>query len=513
MMIKAKVYNCNYETYKKIYKDAVMRAYMIDGIEISADDIQLIIEVLPGNTVQAQRSTTKHTRTISVFENDELKYIIGISNTNYDEDKQKEVDLSGGKYVYGVSQYHSNTYLVQGINKIFNYYYDEKEINSKVKLYFYLLDTDQSYAYNLSNLMNYRKLATIGFIVLNLDQISFKEYEPLGFSLDENIEDIKYISLNKFANDIAYLSKKNIGNVPSYLKCIDNDYDISTEIDDEEIRNNLLHDKKYIYTFKTLSAEGYDSFLTMWVLNILAKKENKTIEFSFATEIYHLCDGKENYRYTTGFTGPIIELIEKAKLDIHYETSDEILHQFERERNQYEIAKRKNILRNQELFKNNLREKGIQTKCYLCGCEIENILEAAHLWGVAEIKNASTDEINDVLKRPAFANIIDRNDSHASEQFYKRYKLANSGDNGIWLCSNHHGLFDSNFFCFDNEDGKILIKLSSKDDEKLFFSLITPYDKIPKEVITQVTKVFIEKRKNIFEKENGAIQYNLDEYI
>lgn len=61
--------------------------------------------------------------------------------------------------------------------------------------------------------------------------------------------------------------------------------------------------------------------------------------------------------------------------------------QINREINQYEISKLKGTIRNQELFKNNLRKKGIQTKCYLCGCEIESILEAAHLWGVAEIKN------------------------------------------------------------------------------------------------------------------------------
>ena len=46
--------------------------------------------------------------------------------------------------------------------------------------------------------------------------------------------------------------------------------------------------------------------------------------------------GKENYKQSTGFTGPILKLIEKANLDIHYETSEEILHQFEREKNQYE---------------------------------------------------------------------------------------------------------------------------------------------------------------------------------
>ena len=38
-------------------------------------------------------------------------------------------------------------------------------------------------------------------------------------------------------------------------------------------------------------------------------------------------------------TEDIDKLIEKANLDIHYETSEEILHQFEREKNQYEKAK------------------------------------------------------------------------------------------------------------------------------------------------------------------------------
>ena len=186
----------------------------------------------------------------------------------------------------------------------------------------------------------------------------------------------------------------------------------------------------------------------MWTLMVLAKEEDKDLEFQFGTQLYHLSEGKDNYKQSTGFTGPILNLIKKAKLEIKYETSEEILHQFEREKNQYETAKANNILRNQELFKNNMRQKGIQTKCYLCGCEIENILEAAHLWGVAEIKKASIDTINQILKNPEMNKLIDQKNKHYNEQFYKRYVLANSGDNGIWLCSNHHGLFDSNYFCF-----------------------------------------------------------------
>lgn len=501
MKIVAKMFNCNSETYKKFYKDAVQKAYKKDNIKIDPESIIVEIEKLPGATIQAQRSVEKHTRTISVFENDKLKYIIGFSNTNYDEDKKKEVETMGGKYIYGGDGYHSNTYLFQGLNKVFEYYYDEKNKDDKVKLFFYLLDTNTKYAKNLSNLMNYRKLVTIGFDILNLDEISFKEFEQLGFSMEESHSSIKYVSFNKFANDILYLSKKNIGNVPSYLKCIDENYDITKDERNKD-GTRMISKQKYIYTFKTLSAEGYDSFFTMWTLIILAKRENKDLEFLFGTQLYNLSAGEKNYKQSTGFTGPILKLIEKANLEIHYETSEEILHQFEREKKQYEKAKRNNILRNQELFKNNIRQKGIQTKCYLCGCEIEHILEAAHLWGVAEIKKANIETINDIISKSEMKDLIDYNNEHCKEQFYKRYVLANSGDNGVWLCSNHHGLFDSNYYCFDSDSGKVLIKLDASHESKSFFDTITYNKKLPSEILTSKTKIFLSKRQELFLKGN-----------
>ena len=502
MKIVAKIFGCNYETYKKFYKDAIKRVYERNEININPEEIEVLIDKLPGTTIQAQRSVTRHTRTISVYEDNELKYIIGFSNTNYDEDKKKEVEEIGGKYVYGKDHYHSNTYLFQGLNKVFEYYYDELNQGKKIKLYFYLLDVNETYANNLSNLMNYRKLATIGFDILNIDQISFKEYEQLGFSTEEAYDNIKYISFNKFANDILYLSKRNIGNVPSYLKCIDESYDITKNDKNEEDAIQTLSNAKYIYTFKALSAEAYDSFFTMWTLMILAKEEGKNLEFQFGTQHYHLTEGKENFKQSTGFTGPILNLIEKAKLEIKYETSEEILHQFEREKSQYETAKANNILRNQELFKNNMRKKGIQTKCYLCGCEIENILEAAHLWGVAEIKKASNDTINNILQDFEMNKLINQDDKHHNEQFYKRYILANSGDNGIWLCSNHHRLFDSNYYCFDSNNGKILIKSNVEEGSKEFFNLITYYQELPLEILTSRTKQFLSKRQELFTNSN-----------
>lgn len=502
MEIVVKVYSGYKETYKKFYKDAVKRAYAHDGVEIDPESIIYEIIYLEGNTVQGQRSKTESSRTISVYEDDLLKYIIGLPNTGYDDDKL----LEDPTFDYGHTGFHANTYFAQGSNKIFSYYLNEKDNNPNLKLFFYMLDLDHSHPHDKFNLMIYRKLATLGFDVLNIDEINFDEFVEMGFSVEEIRDNIKYISFNKFVNDLSYISSRNSGNVPSYMKCIDYSYDASEETD-EDIEGDFVSTEnlEYIYTFKTLSAEGYDSFITMWTLEVLAKAENKNIKYLFAPETYNFRLGQEVPKITDGFTGPLISLMEKVGIAQEWETTDEVRQQINREINQYETLKAKGKIRNQELFKNNMRRKGIQTKCYLCGCEIENILEAAHLWGVADIKNSSAQEINDVLARDHMKDLIDPESGHATEPYYKKYVLANSGDNGIWLCSNHHGLFDSNFYCFDSEDGKVLVKLNANDIDKTFFDLCTTNKQLPDEILSLKTKEFLSKRQEIFEERNGAL--------
>lgn len=502
MNIEVKIFSCNWETYKKVYIDAITRAYKSEEIEIVTDNIKVTLIKLDGNTIQSQRRPSgEHSRTILVYDNNILKYIIGFSNTGYDEDRRIESEQINNDYEYGNDNWHSNSYLCQGINKIFSCYYDNKKIYPGVKLFFYLLDTKvKPYPSNLSNLINYRKLATIGFDILNLDEISFQKFKELGFSLEESYSDIKYISFNKFSNDIAFLSRKNAGNMPSYLKCIDLDFKLEENENFDEEKFDDKRNEKYIYTFKTLGAEAYDSFLTMWTLHKLAKNENKNLEFAFAKEKWNFRLGQKNIRYTTDFPSPITSLFNKIGLDIKYETSDEVRQQFERENYQYKQAKRKQKLRNQELFKNNMRMKGVQTKCYLCGCEIENILEAAHLWGVHEIKKASKRDINIIVSNPNMTDLIDKNNPHHQELFYKKYVLANSGDNGVWLCSNHHGLFDNNYYCFESTNGKVIIKFNATEESKEFFNSITHSQTLPKEILTSKTKIFLTKREELFKQ-------------
>ena len=162
--------------------------------------------------------------------------------------------------------------------------------------------------------------------------------------MQEGIDGIEYISFNKFYNDLLAISGSNSSNAPSYLKCIDYDYDVSKENDNDYEEDTLFSNSKsqlYIYTFKTLGAQQYDSMLTMWTLTILAQREHKNLKFMFAPEKYNFRLGQEIPKFTEGFTEPVNNLIARLGLDRNYETTDEVLQQMDREKNQYELAKAK----------------------------------------------------------------------------------------------------------------------------------------------------------------------------
>jgi len=83
--------------------------------------------------------------------------------------------------------------------------------------------------------------------------------------------------------------------------------------------------------------------------------------------------------------------------------------------------------RNAKLYHYNLLKKFKEKKCYLCDCDIENLIQGAHIYGVAEIKKSSIKE-------------------------EEKQQIIVDGDNGFWLCENHHKLFDRNLIYFRNKD-------------------------------------------------------------
>lgn len=98
-------------------------------------------------------------------------------------------------------------------------------------------------------------------------------------------------------------------------------------------------------------------------------------------------------------------------------------------------------------------------QCALCGCPVQEIVQGAHIWSVSDIKK-----------------------SNLTEQ--EKFKAATSGDNGIWLCQNHHKLFDSNLIQIGNNGHVNTLTLLDNED-KAFIKSITHTTMLDKKVMSE----------------------------
>lgn len=110
-------------------------------------------------------------------------------------------------------------------------------------------------------------------------------------------------------------------------------------------------------------------------------------------------------------------------------------------------------------------------KCALCGCKIERIIQAAHIYPVADIRK--------------------RHDL----DFSAKFKLAVDGDNGIWLCENHHKLFDSGLIWL--EEGKLCISRKLNSDDLLFVKQVTTIEEIEPRFINERMLAFFDSSAGI----------------
>lgn len=493
MNIKIKIYSCYQRTYLPIC-NRILKLLYGESVDLSNAIIE-VEDTSESNTknIQAQRRVSENStykgRIIRIYEDEVLKHIVGVSNTNYDEDREYEfIKGHSNKEIsmYGKDNYHANTYLKQGINQIFKFYFENRKT---ADLSFYLLDTDKNVNYpnNLYNSLSYRELETIGFKVLNINDIDFTEYEEKCNS-KINRNNLKFASFNKYLRDISYISDRNTGNEPSFLQCEE------VETIDEDGDSSFMTEK-YTYIFKSLSAQQYDSLLKCWCLKVLADKENTKIEFKLGKQ-YFSFDSEEK-KISEELSDPVKEIFTLANLDIKYSTTEDFMKERIKEDNTYLKYKQANEVRNQPLFRNNIRRKGIPTECVICGEDDPKLLDAAHLWEVNQIKNSTLKEVNEFIKVNNLEDIIKLSSEFSGEFFYKKYYLANSGDNGVWLCKNHHKQFDLNYFCFDSEYGKIILKFDSPETA-IKFEAELKNKNLPEEILTELTKSFLYKRQLAF---------------
>lgn len=119
----------------------------------------------------------------------------------------------------------------------------------------------------------------------------------------------------------------------------------------------------------------------------------------------------------------------------------------------------------------NLLSKLGDKKCVFCDCDTPRLIIGAHIWPVEKIKK-----------------------EHSISQ-QEKLKHAINGDNGIWLCPNHHKVFDLNFILI-SEDGKLKIKsdLSKKIKEDIINTITR--SQLPKEIVTPKFIEYIKRRNN-----------------
>ena len=108
-------------------------------------------------------------------------------------------------------------------------------------------------------------------------------------------------------------------------------------------------------------------------------------------------------------------------------------------------------------------------RCALCSCEISEIIQGAHIWGVSQISHS-----NDLSDEEKFAHAV-------------------NGNNGLWLCQNHHKLFDSNIIIIDG-NGHIRIKDGLVAKDMAFIRSVTFKTSIDEAILTDDFRWYISKR-------------------
>lgn len=119
----------------------------------------------------------------------------------------------------------------------------------------------------------------------------------------------------------------------------------------------------------------------------------------------------------------------------------------------------------------NLLEKLGDKKCAFCGCEISQIVHGAHIWPVTDIKKDKT----------------------LSQD--KKLDCALDGENGLWLCQNHHKLLDANILRI-SKNGRVKYKSEINRLNVLFLKYITRQTKLHSTILSNKFTYYLRKRNS-----------------
>lgn len=274
---------------------------------------------------------------------------------------------------------------LQSVPTAINMFYADQRQNKRLCYYFI---PHIGNAFTDYHLFVYRLLMTAGVDFLNIG--SYYQQSVLPYrNIDDLIFDRRENQTSNSSNNSSYVSKTS--------------------------------DKIQIYA-KTFGASKYESTLLAVAISHIADRP---------IDLFNICE-QDLTRLPQASMNTIESL---GNISMHYTSlfldKREYLQQTDRTE-----------LRSASYLYNLFNRLGSK-RCALCGCEIPEIIQGAHIWGVAQISRTS--ELDDETK---FGHAV-------------------SGHNGLWLCQNHHKLFDANIILLDN-DGYVRIKDSLVTDYVAF---------------------------------------------
>ena len=120
-------------------------------------------------------------------------------------------------------------------------------------------------------------------------------------------------------------------------------------------------------------------------------------------------------------------------------------------------------------YKSHLFDKLGDQHCVFCNCNVRELIQGAHIWDVASIK---------------------REKSLSDEE---KVMHATSGDNGLWLCANHHLLFDRHILNI-NSNGEVVYHHKVDKDYLDFMDEITVNKTLRDDILTDDFQYYLWRR-------------------
>lgn len=300
---------------------------------------------------------------------------------------------------------------VQSVPTAFNLFFSNPY--PQKRLCYYFLNT-QGNAGTDYQILIYRLMKTVGFEFLNADA-ALPQAVAAFVSIDDIIHTRKANAMKNRSNRSTYITKSSV-----------NQFDIYG---------------------KTYGANKYETSMMCYALSLLARADQNLT-------LYEVLEG--DLAELPAASLAVLERMGNVKV---IPTNQQLEKQY---------FEKNNSLRSPRYLYHLLERLGPK-RCALCGCEIPELIQGAHVWPVAEIKKAAALSLEEKLQ------------------------YATDGENGLWLCENHHKMFDEGLLSISCS-GAVVYRGGLEERHVAFMDGITPVKQLPDELMTEGFLRYLELR-------------------